>query len=64
VSVSIAATGLLLTAPLCLLIAVVIKSDSAGPALFVSDRVGAGGRSFRLLKFRTMKVVTRRTPSG
>jgi lipopolysaccharide/colanic/teichoic acid biosynthesis glycosyltransferase len=61
VSLSIAAIGLLLTAPLCLLIAVLIKLESAGPALFVSDRVGAGGRRFRLLKFRTMKVVTRRT---
>jgi lipopolysaccharide/colanic/teichoic acid biosynthesis glycosyltransferase len=43
-------------APALVLIAAAIKLDSEGPIYFVQDRVGRGGRSFRLLKFRTMKV--------
>jgi exopolysaccharide biosynthesis polyprenyl glycosylphosphotransferase len=48
------ALGLLLTAPLMLLIAIAIKLDSRGPILFVDERAGRGGRPFRLFKFRTM----------
>jgi lipopolysaccharide/colanic/teichoic acid biosynthesis glycosyltransferase len=53
---AVAALGLLLTAPLLALIAVAIKCDSAGPVLFRQDRVGRGGRIFRIHKFRTMVV--------
>jgi lipopolysaccharide/colanic/teichoic acid biosynthesis glycosyltransferase len=37
-----------------LAIAAAVKSDSPGPALYVSDRIGKNGRSFRCIKFRTM----------
>ena len=53
----LAGAGLVVSAPLCLLIALLIKLDSRGPVLFVHDRVGLGGRRFRLLKFRTMHPV-------
>jgi lipopolysaccharide/colanic/teichoic acid biosynthesis glycosyltransferase len=43
-----------------LAIALAIKADSRGPVLFVQDRLGAGGRAFRLLKFRTMHVAQQR----
>lgn len=49
-----AAVGLVVAAPLCLVIAIAIKLDSPGPVLYTQERVGANGRSFRLLKFRTM----------
>jgi lipopolysaccharide/colanic/teichoic acid biosynthesis glycosyltransferase len=49
-----AVASLIVTAPLCLAIAVAIKLDSPGPVLYAQDRVGTNGRSFRLLKFRTM----------
>jgi exopolysaccharide biosynthesis polyprenyl glycosylphosphotransferase len=55
VSVAVALTGLTMCAPLLALIALAIKFDSEGPALFVQQRIGRGGRPFRLLKFRTMR---------
>lgn len=52
-----AAAGiLLLFTPLLLLTAIVIKLDSAGPVLFRQRRKGFDGRSFVILKFRTMSV--------
>jgi exopolysaccharide biosynthesis polyprenyl glycosylphosphotransferase len=42
-------------APLFAAIAIAVKLDSPGPALFVHDRAGLGGRRIRLLKFRTMR---------
>ncbi|MGC0207514.1 sugar transferase [Streptomyces levis] len=50
----IAAGGLVLLLPLMLVIAVLVRLDSPGPALFKHRRVGQGGREFTLLKFRTM----------
>jgi exopolysaccharide biosynthesis polyprenyl glycosylphosphotransferase len=49
-----AGLGLILFLPLLLVIAVLVKLDSRGPALFRQERVGQGGRRFRILKFRTM----------
>jgi exopolysaccharide biosynthesis polyprenyl glycosylphosphotransferase len=44
----------MVAAPLLLLVAICIKLDSTGPVLYSQERVGAGGRNFRMLKFRTM----------
>ncbi len=46
--------GLLLLSPLLALIALLVKLDSPGPALYVARRAGMGGATFRLYKFRTM----------
>ena len=48
------ASGLVVLAPLMLLIAVAVKLDSPGPVLFRQERVGRNGRIFRIRKFRTM----------
>jgi exopolysaccharide biosynthesis polyprenyl glycosylphosphotransferase len=54
--VTIAGLGLLLAAPLLIAIAIAIKLDSPGPALFRQPRAGRGGRIFNLFKFRSMYV--------
>lgn len=46
--------GLLILAPLLVLVALLIKYDSAGPVFFRQERVGLNGRVFRIHKFRTM----------
>jgi lipopolysaccharide/colanic/teichoic acid biosynthesis glycosyltransferase len=51
-----ALAGLALLWPLLLILAVLIRLDSPGPALFRQVRRGRGGRPFRMLKFRTMAV--------
>ena len=48
--------GLLLLAPALLLIALLVRLDSAGPVFFRQERVGRFGRPFRIHKFRTMRV--------
>src|SRR5512147_2154931 len=56
VDVVASAAGLLLLAPLFLLIALAIKFESPGPVFFRQERVGRFGRPFRIFKFRTMTV--------
>lgn len=51
---SVAFIGLLLLWPFILVIALVVKLTSKGPALFVQKRVGKGGMLFNCYKFRTM----------
>ncbi|MFK5922744.1 MAG: sugar transferase [Verrucomicrobiota bacterium] len=51
-----AVTGLLLLAPLLLLVAGLIKWRDGGPVLFLQERVGHLGKRFQILKFRTMKA--------
>ncbi len=49
---------LIVLSPLWLLIVIMIRLDSKGPAHFVHKRVGKDGKTFNLYKFRTMKKST------
>jgi exopolysaccharide biosynthesis polyprenyl glycosylphosphotransferase len=51
-----ASAGLILTAPLFALIALLIKRDSAGPIFFRQERIGFNMEPFPVLKFRTMRI--------
>ncbi|HLH66319.1 MAG TPA: exopolysaccharide biosynthesis polyprenyl glycosylphosphotransferase [Solirubrobacteraceae bacterium] len=46
--------ALVLLSPVLLAIAIAIRLDSDGPAIYRQQRVGRGGRAFEMLKFRTM----------
>jgi len=42
--------------PVCLILALIIKLDSPGPALYWQERVGEHGKPFKMVKFRSMKT--------
>ncbi|BBZ75201.1 polyprenyl glycosylphosphotransferase [Mycolicibacterium anyangense] len=45
---------LVLSLPLTLLVAVLVKATSAGPVFYRSERIGLDGKPFQMIKFRTM----------
>ena len=57
VDVVLAFLALLVLAPLLVLVALLIRLESQGPALFRQTRTGLNGRIFRIYKFRTMRVL-------
>ncbi|HEX4347666.1 MAG TPA: TIGR03013 family XrtA/PEP-CTERM system glycosyltransferase [Vicinamibacterales bacterium] len=56
VDVLLAAVGIALSAPLVLATAMAVRLDSPGPVLYRQERVGEGGRTFTLCKFRSMRT--------
>lgn len=59
IDIVLSVVALLLALPLMLVVALIIRLDSPGPALFRQLRVGRGGRLFVFYKFRTMYVDAR-----
>ena len=51
---TVAGAALIVLAPVLALIAILVRLDSPGPALYVAPRAGRKGRPFRCYKFRTM----------
>lgn len=50
----LAISAIVVTLPVWLTVAAAIRIDSPGPVFFRQERTGRGGRSFRIVKFRTM----------
>ena len=55
---------LILLAPLFLVFGILVKLDSAGPAIFLQERVGLNKRKFRMYKLRTMVVNAEKLQTG
>src|SRR5207245_8613953 len=49
-----ATIGLIVLSPILMILAVLVKLGSRGPAFFTQERVGRGGRLFKIIKLRTM----------
>jgi len=54
IDLALAIAGLAISWPLFILFALAIKLDSPGPVFFRQNRLGRGGKPFRIIKFRTM----------
>ena len=54
--VAVAIVGLVLAAPLLLLVAVAVRMESPGPFLYRQERAGEFGKPFVILKFRSMRT--------
>jgi len=52
----LACAGFVISLPIAVLTAVLIKLDSRGPIFYRQERVGMNGKPFELLKFRSMKT--------
>jgi Undecaprenyl-phosphate glucose phosphotransferase len=53
---AVALITLIILSPLLLLLAALVKLTSPGPVLYGQERMGLDGRTFRMLKFRSMRV--------
>lgn len=60
----LSALGLLVLGLPMLIIALIIKIDDPGPAIFQQKRIGLGGKVFLIYKFRSMKIGAEKTGSG
>jgi sugar transferase (PEP-CTERM system associated) len=53
---TVALFGAVLSLPIAVITAILIRIDSRGPVLYRQERVGKNGRQFMLMKFRSMRV--------
>ncbi|MCM2277721.1 MAG: undecaprenyl-phosphate glucose phosphotransferase [Oligoflexia bacterium] len=54
--IAVSSVALLLLSPVFLLLAALVKLTSRGPVFYGQERMGLDGRSFRMLKFRSMRI--------
>ena len=56
--------GLIILSPLFVVISILIKATSNGPVFFMQERLGKGGKTFNIVKFRTMVVNAEKIGDG
>ena len=49
--------GLIVLFPIFSIVSVLLKTSSEGPVFFMQQRIGRCGRVFKMIKFRSMKVI-------
>ena len=49
--------GLIVLFPVFIIVSVLLKASSEGPVFFMQQRIGRSGRVFKMIKFRSMKVI-------
>lgn len=64
VDIALSGAALVVLSPIMAMVAVAIRLDSRGPAVFRQVRSGRGGASFTVLKFRSMAVDSANVPSA
>lgn len=52
--VTLSLIAIILLVPVYVILMIVVKTSSKGPAFFLQDRIGKNGRVFKIIKFRTM----------
>jgi len=52
----LALIGLIMSLPVAILTAIIIKLDSRGPIFYKQERIGRNGNLFNVIKFRSMKI--------
>jgi len=52
----VALSAIVVLSPLLIAVAVLVRCTSRGPALYLQERIGRNGRSFRMVKFRSMRT--------
>ncbi len=58
IDVAVAAILLIATAPLMAIVAILVRAETPGPAIYRGRRLGLGGRPFTVFKFRSMRTDT------
>jgi len=54
IDILVAGILIVILLPVFMIVALIVKMDSKGPVLFIQERAGLKGRTFKILKFRTM----------
>ena len=49
--------GLIVLFPIFIVVSVLVKISSEGPVFFMQQRIGRRGKAFKMIKFRSMKVI-------
>ena len=49
--------GLIVLFPVFIVVSVLVKTSSEGPVFFMQPRIGRCGKAFKMIKFRSMKVI-------
>ncbi len=62
--VVISLIGLVIASPILLIVAILVKATSPGPAIFVQQRVGKDGKVYDMYKFRSMCVGAEQQEGG